>query len=124
MSSCEPKIGPEGEGVPLAIEAVGATPTVQQAMAMVGLRGQYCGWGNSARYVEVNMQQAVTREYTILGTFIYNHKEFGEALEDIGAGRVKVKPLLSRSYPLSQSPEVFAALAEGKEQIVKAVLTI
>ncbi len=113
----------EGEGVQLAIEAVGATPTVQQAMAMAGLRGTVLWVGNSARYVEVNMQQAVTREYTILGTFIYNHKEFGQALEDIGAGRVKVRPLISRSYPLSRGPEVFAALAEGKEQVVKAVLT-
>ena len=39
MSSCEHKDLDEGEGVQLAIEAVGATPTVQQAMAMAGLRG-------------------------------------------------------------------------------------
>ncbi|NMB16666.1 MAG: galactitol-1-phosphate 5-dehydrogenase [Firmicutes bacterium] len=113
-----------GEGVPLAIEAVGATPTVQQAMAMVGVRGTVLWVGNSAKFIEMNMQQTVTREYTILGTFIYSHEEFGQALKDIGAGRVKVKPLLSRSYPLSRGPEVFATLAEGKEKVIKAVLTI
>ncbi|MGI6038390.1 MAG: zinc-dependent alcohol dehydrogenase [Limnochordia bacterium] len=113
-----------GEGVPLTIEAVGATPTVQQGMSMTAPGGTVLWVGNSQRFVEVNMQQTVTEELRIIGTFIYSHDEFGQAVEDIGAGRVSVKKLVSATYPLAEGPEVFAALAAGTNKSLRAVLTL
>ncbi len=57
----------DGYGAHAAIEAVGITPTVQQALAMTGIGGHVTWIGNSAPEITLNMQHVVAREITIRG---------------------------------------------------------
>ncbi|MEZ4580709.1 MAG: zinc-binding dehydrogenase [Caldilineaceae bacterium] len=58
-----------GWGVDCAIEAVGITPAVQQAHKLTRNGGDITWIGNSALMIEVNMQEVVTRELTVRGTY-------------------------------------------------------
>ena len=111
-----------GEGVDVSFEAVGAAPAVEQALAVLRPRGS-CVWvGNSQRVVPVDMQAGVTRELSILGSYVYTPTEFGEALQLLARGALDVRPIISRTVALERGPEMFAALADPSAGLVKVVL--
>jgi 2-desacetyl-2-hydroxyethyl bacteriochlorophyllide A dehydrogenase len=112
-----------GVGVDVAFEAVGATPTVQQAMA--GLRdGGTAVWiGNSAKMVDINMQEIVTRELRVLGTFLYTFQEFSDVVGLLNSGKLNVEPMISLRAPMmEQGLELFARLARNPGPLIKVIL--
>jgi L-iditol 2-dehydrogenase len=110
-----------GAGAHVAIEAVGITPTVQQALEATRIGGHVTWIGNSAREVTLNMQQVVTREITIHGVYGFN-EEFAQAIDALGAGQIKVAPLVEQIAPLEEGPQLVHDLAKGTLEAVKVIL--
>jgi len=111
----------DGLGAHAAIEAVGITPTVQQAQAVTRIGGQVTWIGNSAPDVTINMQQVVTRELTIRGVYGFAD-EFEQAIAALASGWINVAPLIEVVAPLSDGPQMIHDLADGSLDAVKVVL--
>ncbi len=113
----------DGEGVDLAFEAVGLAATVRQALG--ALRpGGLCVWvGNSAKMIEIDMQETVVRELEVRGTYAYTHGAFGETLALLAGGALHLDPLISRVAPLREGPVWFEKLAAATDDLVKVILT-
>jgi L-iditol 2-dehydrogenase len=110
-----------GAGAHAAIEAVGITPTVQQALAVTRIGGHVTWIGNSAPDVTLNMQQVVTREISIRGVYAFN-AEFAQAVELLAAQRINVAPLIERVAPLAEGPQLIHDLATATLDVAKVVL--
>lgn len=110
-----------GLGADAAIEAVGISPTVQQALAATRIGGNVTWIGNSAPDVSLNMQSVVTREITIRGVYAFT-QEFGQAINLLQSGRINVAPLIEYVGPLEQGPTLIHDLAKGTLDAVKVVL--
>ncbi len=110
-----------GEGTHASFEAVGLTPTVQQAVAVTRIGGHVTWIGNSQPDVTLNMQQVVTREITIRGSYGFAG-EFGQAIDALRTGRIDVMPLIERIAPLEDGPQLVHDLAQGTLDAVKVVL--
>jgi L-iditol 2-dehydrogenase len=117
------KIETNGMGVDVALEAVGATPTVQQAMASLKLGGTAVWIGNSAKMVNINMQEVVTRELKVFGTFLYTLEEFGEVVDILNSGKLNVEPMISLVEPMEKGVELFKRLAKDPGPLIKVILT-
>lgn len=112
-----------GGGVDVSLEAVGATPTVQQAMACLRLGGTSVWVGNSARMVTANMQEIVTRELKVVGSFLYSYDEFAACAALLNAGRLDLEHLISLRVPMfEQGPAMFARLAKDPGPLIKVIL--
>jgi L-iditol 2-dehydrogenase len=111
----------EGTGADAAIEAVGISATVQQALAVTRIGGHITWIGNSAPEVTLNMQDVVTREITIGGTYGFN-QEFRLAIEALRLGRIDVAPLIERVAPLDDGPQLVNDLAAGTLDAAKVIL--
>jgi 2-desacetyl-2-hydroxyethyl bacteriochlorophyllide A dehydrogenase len=112
-----------GVGVDVAFEAVGATPTVQQAMAGLRVGGTAVWIGNSAKMININMQEIVTRELRVFGTFLYTFKEFGDVVDLLNSGKLNVEPMISLKAPMMEKGvELFARLAKDPGQLIKVIL--
>ncbi len=111
----------DGLGADVAFEAVGYTPTVQQTQALTRTGGNVTWIGNSAPMVELNMQEIVTRELTVRGTYGFNI-EFQAAIDALASGRIDVVPLIERIAPLADGPEIITALAKGELDLAKVIL--
>ena len=108
-------------GADVAIEAVGLSQSVQQAHSMVKVGGHVTWIGNSDLMIDVNMQEVVTREITIAGTYGFAD-EFERVIQSIGAGLIDVAPLIEQVSPLTEGPTIIQGLAKGELDLIKVIL--
>ena len=112
-----------GGGVDVTLEAVGATPTVQQSTACLKLGGTAVWVGNSAKFVNTNMQEVVTRELKVTGSFLYSIDEFATVVDLLNTGKLDLEHLISMRVPMfEKGPELFAKLAKDPGPLIKVIL--
>jgi L-iditol 2-dehydrogenase len=110
-----------GRGADVVFEAVGISATVAQSLSVARTGGNVTWIGNSAPTVDLPMQDMVTRELTLRGSYAFAG-EFEEAIELLATGRIDVRPLIELTAPLDDGPELFRRLGEGTLNAVKVVL--
>ncbi len=111
-----------GGGVDVALEAVGITPTAQQAIDVTRNGGHVTWIGNSAKMVTIDMQSIVTRELTVRGTYGFNEVEFAASIDALAHNRFNVDALVEKYASLDEASEIFRQLAKGEQDWVKVVL--
>jgi L-iditol 2-dehydrogenase len=111
----------DGRGADAVLEAVGIAATAAQSLQVVRSGGHVTWIGNSAPMVELGMQDLVTRELTLRGSYGFR-EEFEQAADAIAAGTVDVRRIIERLAPLEEGPELFRELGAGELDAVKVVL--
>lgn len=110
-----------GEGVDLAIEAVGSAATRQAAVASVRTGGTVVLLGLGEEVSPFNAVDIVNREVTIRGSYAYTYDDFVRAVELLGTGLIRGE--WARPYALEAGPAVFRQLTTDPGDLIKAVLT-
>ena len=111
----------DGRGADVALEVVGATPTVQTAIACTRKGGAITLIGNLAPNVELPLQSVVTRELSIFGSCA-SKGEYPECIEFMRRGDIQVAPLITAVAGLDEGPNWFHRLYEGEPGAMKVVL--
>ena len=110
-----------GRGADVAVEVVGATATVQMAVASLRKGGQLTLVGNLSPTVELPLQAVVTRELTLAGVCA-SQGDYPACLEMIARGTVNVDPLISATAPLEEGAAWFQRLRAGEPGLMKVIL--
>ncbi|MEJ6718388.1 MAG: L-iditol 2-dehydrogenase [Akkermansiaceae bacterium] len=110
-----------GNEFDIAMEVVGAAPTLEKAVKSVRKGGRVGLIGNVVAEVPLALQWVVTREISLLGSCAAAG-ECSEALEAIASGEIKVKPLISAVAALEDGADYFKRSREGKEGLLKVLL--
>ncbi|MGC6425800.1 MAG: galactitol-1-phosphate 5-dehydrogenase [Akkermansiaceae bacterium] len=118
--SLEDEIELPAGGVDMAMEVVGAGPTLDLAIKSVRKGGRVGLVGNVVPEVNFPLQYVVTREITLFGSCAAAG-ECTEALEAIASGQIKVRPLISATIPLEDGQDYFERQREGKEGLLKVL---
>jgi 2-desacetyl-2-hydroxyethyl bacteriochlorophyllide A dehydrogenase len=108
--------------VDITIEAVGISPTVQQSVNYLKNKGTAVWVGNSEKLVQVGMQEIVTRELTVKGTYIYSEKDFIDAMHLMADGKFDMSKLISATIPLEKADDMFKTLTGGPNDYVKVIV--
>jgi L-iditol 2-dehydrogenase len=111
----------DGNGVDIAVEAVGNNGAVQSAINSVRKGGSVVLVGNIAAEVTIPLQKVVTRQITIHGSCA-SAGEYPRAIELMSAGKIHVKPLISAVAPLEEGPQWFDRLYQRERGLLKIVL--
>jgi L-iditol 2-dehydrogenase len=111
-----------GEGVDLALEAVGRNETVAGAIDCVRKGGTVTLVGNIAKEVNLPLQKVVTREIRLQGS-CSSAGEYPQAMELVASGEMQVKPLITAVAPLSDGPQWFERLHSREPNLMKIVLS-
>jgi len=110
-----------GNGADVAMEVVGATPTVQTAIECTRKGGSVTLVGNLASEVDFPLQSVVTRELTIYGTCGSNG-EYPECIDLLSRGVIKADPLISAKATLDEGPEWFDRLYATEAGLMKVII--
>lgn len=106
----------------VTIEVVGSNPTVRQSIDLLKNGGTSVWIGNSARIVEVPMQEIVTRELTIHGTNVYTMQEFCDVAHMLETDSLGLEKLISAIVPIEEASAYFEKLAHNPEDLVKVLI--
>ncbi|MFQ5795091.1 MAG: zinc-binding dehydrogenase [Candidatus Bipolaricaulia bacterium] len=116
----------DGQGVDYAFEVIGLPETISQAVEALRKRGTAVIVGVSRREATIPLKTLpmVFEEQTVMGSLYGSSRpriDVPKLLDLYMAGKLKLDPLLSRTYPLEQANEAFDALERG--ETARSVLT-
>jgi len=109
------------DGADVALEVVGFGPTIKLAIESVRKGGSISCVGNLKAEVPFPLQAIVTRELNVFGSCA-SAGEYGEAVEAVASGKIKVEPLISAVASLSDGADWFARLHHNTEGLMKVIL--
>ncbi|TWU57839.1 galactitol-1-phosphate 5-dehydrogenase [Rubripirellula reticaptiva] len=110
-----------GRGADVALEVVGATPTIKTAIESVRKGGCVTLVGNVAPTIELPLQSVVTREIRLQGTCGCNG-EYPQCIDLMNRGIINVAPLITSMISLSDGPKWFDRLHAGDPDQMKVVI--
>lgn len=96
-----------------AVDAVGLTPTVRDALRSTTLGAPICLVGMGAPQVTLDAFLVSTEERSLIGSFTYGSDDFTDAAAIIGAEPDVYRALISREIDVADADSAFSALAAG-----------
>jgi L-iditol 2-dehydrogenase len=111
----------EGRGADVAVEVVGATPSLKTAILSVRKGGAVTLVGNLAPTAEMPLQAVVTRELSLYGS-CSSAGEYPRCIELMAGGQIQVTPLITATAPLEEGPSWFDRLYHREPGLMKVIL--
>ncbi len=111
-----------GNGVDIALEAVGRNETVGGAIDCTRKGGTVTLVGNIMPEVTLPLQKVVVKQLRLQGSCA-SSGEYPEAIELIASGKIQVKPLITAVASLEEGPSWFERLHAREPNLMKIILT-
>ncbi|MFV0592285.1 MAG: galactitol-1-phosphate 5-dehydrogenase [Draconibacterium sp.] len=108
-------------GADHVFEAVGISPTVNNAIEIVRKGGKVVLVGNLSPSIDFPLQSVVTREIKVLGSCAIRG-EYETVLQLIAAGKIRVDDMISAVTPLSEGAGWFKRLYNKEPGLKKVIL--
>ena len=112
----------DGAGVDIVVEAVGITQTIATAIDCVRKGGSVVLVGNITPEITLPLQKVVARQIRLQGSCA-SSGEYPRAIELLGNGAIRVKPLITAVAPLDEGPQWFERLYAREPNLMKVVLS-
>jgi L-idonate 5-dehydrogenase len=106
-----------GGGFDVMIEAAGSTHALAHGLKIVRRGGTIVQVGTLPPEVPIPANLIMSKELTVTGSFRFAHV-FPMALQFAASRRIKVAPLISRTFPFDETPRAMA-MAVAKEGVIK-----
>lgn len=108
----------------VAIECVGATPTCQTTVDYVKIQGRIVWVGNAAKMITVNMQNIVTQELKIFGSYAFTEEDFSSSLRLLAERKLPAAEIITRIVTLEHATETFEELTKGGSKDIKVLVDV
>ncbi len=112
------------EGFHLGVVAVGAQQALTDLIAGVENGGTVVIIGVYVRNPVVNMGFLGEHELNVLGSMMYRHEDYVEAVDWTAKGIIKTTPLISRHFSLEQYHEAYKFIEAHADQAVKVMIDV
>ena len=106
----------------LVVDAVGVKASFDQAFQMVSEKGSLLLIGNLAKSVELPLQDLVSKEISLIGTYGFDLKAFQEGVKILPELQDQLQTFIEGHCTLEETPEVMTALAKGERKALKIVI--
>ena len=108
----------------LAVDAAGTRDSFRQCLSLLQAGGAALLIGNLAKEAPLPLQDVVSREITLVGTYGFDRRAFGEALRMLPKIQDKLASFIEKRCTLEETPAVIARLAKGSLQALKVVIEL
>ena len=112
----------DGHMVDLSFEAVGVEATANLSVKATMIGGTTVWLGMHQKEMTLNMQDVVCFARTVLGSFNYTHREFGEVVDLLGSGALDTGQMISEVVPLDDAPAAFERLRNYPDRYLKIII--
>lgn len=118
----ERTMGPEGFDV--AFEAVGVEASLEDAIQNIRKGGKIVVLGVFGERPRVDMSIVGDRELTLIGTLMYKHEDYVQAVNWISGGAMATDPLITRHFPFTQYGEAYGFIEAQGDKTLKVMIDV
>jgi 2-desacetyl-2-hydroxyethyl bacteriochlorophyllide A dehydrogenase len=112
------------EGFQVGIEAAGAQGAVTDLIGGVENGGTVIIVGVFEENPVVNMGFLGEHELNVLGSMMYRHEDYVEAVEFIASGKIKTKPLITSNFNFEQYLDAYHYIEEQGDKSLKVMISL
>ena len=106
----------------VVIDAVGTRESFSLCLALVEAGGTLLLIGNLAKEVSLPLQDAVSNEVCLVGTYGFDRSDFAKAVGVLPDIKSELATFIEGRCRLSETPRVMTSLARGESQALKTVI--
>lgn len=108
----------------VVIDAVGSRGSFAGAVRLVAEGGTVLVIGNLAKEAPLPLQDLVSNEWTLVGTYAFDRRAFTEAVALLGQLQGELAGFIEERCTLDEVPAMMTALAKGERQALKVVIDV
>jgi L-iditol 2-dehydrogenase len=108
----------------LILECVGAGPTISQAVSVARKGTDIVVVGVFGDKPQVDMGTVQDRELRLIGTLMYQEPDWRKAIELIGSGAVKLKPLVTNHFAFADYKKAYEYIDANRERAMKVMIVV
>lgn len=112
------------EGFQVAFEAVGVQSALTEVIENIENGGTVIIIGVYTKNPVVNMGFLGEHELNVLGSMMYRHEDYEEAVDFISKGKIKTAPLITHHFPLEQYHEAYKFIEKHNDKAVKVMIDV
>jgi len=114
----------DGEGFDLAMEAAGSEEAMNQAIRAIDKGGTIVVLGVFAAMPRIDMARVGEHEISIVGTLMYKHEDYLQAVEWIASGHIKTEPLISKHFAFEDYLLAYRYIDEQGDRSMKVFVDL
>jgi threonine dehydrogenase-like Zn-dependent dehydrogenase len=114
----------DADGFDVAFEAVGAEPSLDDAVQNIRKGGRIVVLGVFGERPRVDMSIVGDRELSLIGTLMYKHEDYLQAVRWIATGAVRTDPLITRHFPFERYAEAYRFIARQGDKTLKVMIDV
>ena len=111
-------------GFDVAFEAAGSEAALDDALRNVRKGGRVMAVGVFEQKPRVDISLLGDRELSLVGTLMYKHPDYLQAVKWIAAGDIVTEPLITRHFPFEQYAEAYRFIEEQAHQSLKVMVDV
>ncbi len=112
------------EGYEVAVDAAGVGDALNAALSGIAKGGTILVIAVYERMPTVNMALVSEHELSMLGSMMYRHEDYAQAVEWIANGDVLTEPLDSQHFPFEQFIDAYRYIEEQGDRSVKVFVDL
>ncbi len=112
------------EGFQVGFEAAGVQATLDYLMANVEKGGEVVILGVYSKNPTINMYYLGEHELNVLGSMMYKHEDYEEAVAMIASGKINTEPLISKHFPFKEYLQAYKYIEEQGEKSMKVIIDL
>ncbi len=109
-------------GFDIAFECAGVEITLDQAVQQVNKGGKIVVVAVYGDRPRVDMAIVGDRELSLIGTLMYKHEDYEEAIRMIQSGEIKTEPLFTGHFPFEQYLDAYKYIDQQADKSLKVII--
>ncbi len=111
-----------GDGFDVCIECVGFPETFQNCIDAAAFRGRVVLVGIGKKNLDFQFSRIQTKELDVFGSRNALKSDFVELIDYLKSGAVDVRQMITQTYPVEETAQAFADLADHGDRMMKAMI--
>ncbi len=108
----------------LIMECVGVQPTISQAISNARKGSTIVVVGVFGKKPEVDLGLVQDRELSLVGTLMYQKKDYERAIEMVAAGSLCLDPMVTQRFSFNKYPQAYEAIEESGGNYLKVMIDL
>ncbi len=112
------------EGFDVAFEAVGSESALNDAVQNIKKGGRIVVLGVFGERPRVDMSIVGDRELSLVGTLMYKHEDYEQAVQWIASGKINTEPLITCHFPFARYQDAYHYIEAQGDKTLKVMIDV